>query len=101
MLLKNEPNALWKICIPSQQLEDLVTWFHRVLNHCGFHRLLTTINMHLYYLRLCRVASRVNLKNYLAHNMHTYLPVKQLCFPGRSCSQPYWPLDGKGSSRIL
>jgi hypothetical protein len=49
LCFKNEPNAAWKICIPSQQFEDLVNWLHQALNHFGLHRLLTTISMHVYH----------------------------------------------------
>jgi hypothetical protein len=45
----------WKICIPTQQLEDVINWFHFALNHCGLHWLIT----HLYHPRLRSVAERV------------------------------------------
>jgi transposase InsO family protein len=53
------PNAPWKICIPTQQLEDVTSWFHLALNHCGQHRLLTTMGMHLYHPRLHSVAEQI------------------------------------------
>ncbi len=55
---KREPTSVWKICIPTQQLDELTNWFHLALNHCGLHRLLTTINMHLYHPRLRRVSEQ-------------------------------------------
>jgi hypothetical protein len=42
------PNAVWKICIPSQQLQDLVTWFHQALGHWGKHRLNSSICTHFF-----------------------------------------------------
>jgi hypothetical protein len=55
-------NAPWKICIPTQQLEDVKSWFHLALNHCGLHRLLTTMGMYLYHPRLLSIAERI-IKN--------------------------------------
>jgi hypothetical protein len=53
------PNDHWKICIPTHQLEDVINWFHFALNHCGLHRLLKTINMHLYHPKMRSVAECV------------------------------------------
>jgi hypothetical protein len=53
------PNGSWKRCVPTQQLEYVINWFHFALNHCGLHRLLTTINMHLYHPKMRSVAERV------------------------------------------
>jgi hypothetical protein len=59
LCFQNDPNATWKICISSQQLEELVNWFHLTLNHCGLYQLLTTIRMHLYHPRLRCVTERI------------------------------------------
>jgi hypothetical protein len=59
---KPTPTSVWKICIPTQQLENVVQWFHQALNHCGLHRLLKTISMHLYHPRLRVVAENVTYK---------------------------------------
>jgi hypothetical protein len=53
------PNAPWKICIPMQQLEEVTSWFHLALNHCGLHRLLSTMGMHLYHPCLRSVAEQI------------------------------------------
>jgi hypothetical protein len=55
----------WKICIPTQQLNDVTNWFRLALNHWGLHRLLSTMGMHLYHPRLYFFAERI-LKNYNA-----------------------------------
>ena len=46
------PESRWKICIPTQQLENITNWFHTVLNRCGFQRLLKTLNTHMYHPKL-------------------------------------------------
>jgi hypothetical protein len=46
------PNAVWKICVPSQQVQDLVTWFHQALGHCGIHRLNNSIGTHFTHPKL-------------------------------------------------
>jgi hypothetical protein len=43
------PNAQWKICVPMQQLCNLMQWYHQALSHCGLHHLLRTIMMHLHH----------------------------------------------------
>jgi hypothetical protein len=53
------PDAQWRICIPTQQLEDVINWFHFALNHCRLHRLLATISMHLYHPKMRSVAEHV------------------------------------------
>jgi hypothetical protein len=53
---KPNPTARWKICIPTQQLENIVNWFHLSLNHCGLHWLMSTMSLHLYHPRLRAVA---------------------------------------------
>jgi transposase InsO family protein len=45
-------DAAWKICIPSQQLEELVSWFHQALGHCGIHRLNDSIGTHFAHPKL-------------------------------------------------
>jgi hypothetical protein len=45
-----------------QQLEDVTNWFHFALNNCGLHRLLKTINMHLYHPKMHSVVEHV-MKN--------------------------------------
>jgi transposase InsO family protein len=48
----SEPNATWKIAIPTPLLNNVVKWYHCVLNHTGMTRLLQTINSHLYHPQL-------------------------------------------------
>jgi hypothetical protein len=57
-VLSYRPNATaqWKICIPTLQLADLVNRYHQALSHCGLHRLLKTISMHLHHPKLRAVA---------------------------------------------
>jgi hypothetical protein len=40
------PSAPWKIHIPTQQLRNLVSWFHHALSRCGLHCLLETHNFY-------------------------------------------------------
>jgi hypothetical protein len=35
LLFQPAPNAPWKICIPTQQLDEVTNWFHLALYHCG------------------------------------------------------------------
>jgi hypothetical protein len=53
------PNSEWKICIPTQQLQDLVNWYHKALSHCGLHRLLKTITMHIHHPNLRTTAENI------------------------------------------
>jgi hypothetical protein len=53
------PNAVWKICIPSQQLQALVAWFHQALGHCGMHRLNDSIGTHFTHPKLRRTVKTI------------------------------------------
>jgi hypothetical protein len=53
------PNAQWKICVPTQQLCDLIQWCHQALSYCGLHRLLKTIMMHLGHPNIHTVAKDI------------------------------------------
>jgi hypothetical protein len=66
----------WRICIPEAQLNDLVAWYHEVLNHLGITRLCETIEQHFYhrdlrlhveqYVNLCTIcqSSKTQYKKY-------------------------------------
>lgn len=47
-----EATAPWRIAIPTNMLEALVSWYHRVSSHTGMHRLYDTISTHFYHPRL-------------------------------------------------
>jgi hypothetical protein len=47
-----QPNAPWKIAIPTSLLTNIVRWYHCVLNHIGMTRLLQTIQSHFYHPQL-------------------------------------------------
>jgi hypothetical protein len=46
------PTAPWQICIPMNQLNVLVLWFHAVLGHCRIHRLCNSIATHFLHPKL-------------------------------------------------
>jgi hypothetical protein len=39
LLFQPTPTTAWKICIPTQQLDEVVQWYHLALNHCGLYQL--------------------------------------------------------------
>jgi hypothetical protein len=49
-----ENPALWRICIPTGMLEQLVRWYHITLSHAGMTRLGATISRHCYHPKLRR-----------------------------------------------
>jgi hypothetical protein len=54
------PNAVWKICIPTQQLvQTLVSWFHQALGHFGVHRLNESIGTHFTHPQLRQTVENI------------------------------------------
>lgn len=66
---KNQPTAEWKIVIPVKHINQVLTWFHRVLQHPGATRMINTINRHFYFpnmktvieqhVRTCDICQRI------------------------------------------
>jgi transposase InsO family protein len=44
-----EPNAPWKIYLPTPLLQNAVLWYHYALGHLGQNRLYDTMAIHLYH----------------------------------------------------
>lgn len=44
-----EPNAPWKIFLPTEILDPAVRWYHLALSHIGQNRLYDTMSQHLYH----------------------------------------------------
>ncbi len=38
------PNNPWKVCLPMQQLQEIVNWYHQAFSHCGRQRMMQTIS---------------------------------------------------------
>jgi hypothetical protein len=47
-----EPNAPFKICIPTKYLDKLVKWYHLIISHLGAKHMAATIGQHFYYKNL-------------------------------------------------
>jgi len=44
-----EPNAPWKIYLPTNLLDNAIKWYHLALGHLGQNRLYDTIHMHFFH----------------------------------------------------
>ena len=44
-----EPQAPWKIYLPTSLLHDAVKWYHHALGHLGTNRLFDTMSLHLFH----------------------------------------------------
>jgi RNase H-like domain found in reverse transcriptase/Reverse transcriptase (RNA-dependent DNA polymerase)/Integrase zinc binding domain len=47
-----EPGQPWKICIPSEQLDSIILFYHQALNHLGIRRTVESMKMHFYHPQL-------------------------------------------------
>lgn len=58
----HEKSSAWKIVIPSTLVQPSLDWFHRVLNHPGFVRMIGTIGRHFWFPRM-----RLVIEEYVRH----------------------------------
>jgi len=49
---RSHPQRPWRIVIPSTLLDNVIAWYHHVLNHVGMTRLFETIGTHFYHSQL-------------------------------------------------
>ena len=49
---KKDASTPWKICLPTQQLQQIVHWYHEALAHSGANRLFQTIDRHFCHPKL-------------------------------------------------
>ena len=59
MCYLSQPNANWRIAIPTPLLANIVRWYHQVLNHIGMTRLQQTIATHFYHPHLRKMVDSV------------------------------------------
>ena len=46
---QQNPAEPWKICIPTDMLDNIINWYHQVLSYIGMSRLIDTIGLHYYH----------------------------------------------------
>ena len=49
IVFASSPTSRWRICIPSTKLDQMIHWYHMVLNHVGTIRLYEMMTMHFYH----------------------------------------------------
>ena len=49
----------WKICIPTAQLTNFITWYHLAMSHAGQTNLIATMNRHFYHPKLTQTVERL------------------------------------------
>jgi transposase InsO family protein len=47
-----EPGQPWKICIPDNQLDGIIRFYHQALNHLGIRRTVDSIQLHFHHSRI-------------------------------------------------
>jgi len=52
ILFASSPMAQWRICIPSVKLDQMIHWYHMMLNHVSINRLYESMTMHFYHSNL-------------------------------------------------
>jgi hypothetical protein len=78
-----QPDAQWKICVPTHQLRDLIQWYHQALRHPGLHRLLQTMTMHLHHPNMRAMTEDITLhcdacqRQKLQGPQYTHLPPRE------------------------
>ena len=56
----DDPEGALKIAIPTAIINQIISWYHEVLGHCGTHRLYDTICQHFYYPNLRMLCDEYN-----------------------------------------
>jgi transposase InsO family protein len=54
----SHPGEPWKIYLPTNQLTDIVRWYHLALGHVGISRLADTLRMHCFHPHLQQTCER-------------------------------------------
>jgi transposase InsO family protein len=74
--------ADWKIAIPTALMNDLLTWYHLILGHCGSKRLYDTIRQRFYVPNLSQLCDNFRCENCQAFKLpgkgHGHLPPREV-----------------------